>query len=153
MTREEAVAIARRWKGTPYVLQGRIRGAGCDCATFLAEYLIEIGTATRDELEQIGLYSHDWFCHTSHERYLLRLMRYARKTADTVCRGTLHAEPGNLVLFRTANSRVFNHGAIVTEWPRGLHAVDPRVIESNLTGHPLTAFREMAIFDPFGASA
>ena len=38
--RPEAVAIARSWIRTPYVMGGRIKGAGCDCATLLSEYLI-----------------------------------------------------------------------------------------------------------------
>jgi cell wall-associated NlpC family hydrolase len=146
MTRAEAVAIARSWRGTPYVLQARVKGAGCDCATLLAEYLIEIGAADREDL---GVYSHDWFCHAQDERYMLRLLRYSRKTAETICRGTPDAAPGNLVLFRVVGSRLFNHGAIVTEWPRGMHAVHPGVVESNLTTHHLTGYHEMAIFDPF----
>lgn len=152
LSRPDAVAAARSWQGTPYVLQARVKGAGCDCATLLAEYLIEIGAATRGELADLGLYSHDWFCHVSSERYLMRLLRHARKTAEVICRGTPDAKPGNLVLFRSVGSLVYNHGAIVTAWPLGVHAVAPKVTESNLTQHHLTGYREMAIFDPFGAS-
>lgn len=146
--RSRAVALARSWIGTPYVLGGRVRGAGCDCATLLAEYLIAIGAASAAELEDLGFYSHDWFCHASSERYLLRLMRYARAAAETVCRAGVDARPGALVLFRVAGSKRFNHGAIVTRWPFGVHAVDPRVKESDLTQHYLTAFRVMEVFDP-----
>jgi cell wall-associated NlpC family hydrolase len=152
MTRPEAVSVARSWKGTPYVLQARIKGAGCDCGTLLAEYLIEITAARRADLEDLGVYSHDWFCHASSERYLLRLVRHARKTAETICRGTPDAQPGNIVLFRTVGSRFFNHGAIVTAWPLGMHAIHPQVTESNLLSHHLTGFHEMAIFDPFGSN-
>ena len=38
VTRERAVEIALAWKGTPYADRGRVRGAGCDCGTLLAEY-------------------------------------------------------------------------------------------------------------------
>lgn len=145
--------MARRWKDTPYALGARVKGAGCDCATLLAEYLIEIGAATREDLEDLGFYSHDWFCHDSAERYLLRLMRHARLVAETICRGTPDAAPGNIVLFRTVGSKRFNHGAIVTKWPFGMHTVHPKTIESNLTSHPLTGHHEMAIFDPFGSNA
>ncbi len=148
--RSEAVAAARGWLGTPYVLGGRVRGAGCDCGTLLAEYLIEIGAATREELGELGLYSHDWFCHAERERYMLRLLRHARLTAETVCRGAAQAEPGDLVLFRVAGSRVFNHGAIVTAWPRGVHAESDGVREADLVRHPLTSFATMEIFSPFG---
>jgi cell wall-associated NlpC family hydrolase len=146
ISREIAVAIARSWKGTPYVLGGRIKGAGCDCATLLAEYLIEIGGATRAEL---GIYSHDWFQHATEERYKLSTLRHARLTMEGICRGTPDAKPGNLVLFRVAGSRLYNHGAIITAWPRVVHAYDSVVAETDATKHALTGFSEMAIFDPF----
>jgi cell wall-associated NlpC family hydrolase len=149
-SRIEAVAAARRWIGTPYILKGRVRGAGCDCATLLAEYLIEIGAATSADLEDLGFYSDDWFCNTRNERYLRSVIRFGRKVAETVCRPGVGALPGDLVLFRVVGSRVFNHGAIITSWPRGIHAqCDGGVREVDLTGHPLTAFQQMDIFNPF----
>jgi cell wall-associated NlpC family hydrolase len=148
-TRVQAVAIARSWLGTPYVLGGRMKGAGCDCATLLAEYLLEVGRASEDELHELGFYSHDWFCHTTNERYLKNLMRYGRIVAEAKCRPGVRAQPGDLALFRTARSHLFNHGAIVTTWPNGIHAVDGMVRESDLSAHRLTGWKETAIFDPF----
>jgi cell wall-associated NlpC family hydrolase len=157
-TRTEAVAIARSWLRTPYVLGGRIKGAGVDCATLLAEYLIEIGAATEASLIEQGFYreggvshsySSDWFCNTSSQIYLRNLMRFGKLVAETICRGGAQAQPGDLVLFRVVNGRVFNHGAIVTAWPRGIHAEAEGVREVDLTGHPLTSFQPMDIFDPF----
>ena len=148
-TRAEAVEIAHSWLGTPYVLGGRIKGAGCDCATLLAEYLLELGRATEAELRDLGFYSHDWFCHTSNERYLRRLMEYGALVAQTKCRPGEKAQPGDLVLFKTVRSPLYNHGAIVTAWPWGIHAADGQVRTSDLTAHRLTGWREMAIFDPF----
>ncbi len=144
-TRAEAVAVARSWMGTPYVLGGRVKGAGCDCATLLAEYLIEIGAAPREELH---VYSHDWFCNTSSERYLLALLRHARQTLQGICIGTPETQPGNLALFRVVGSKRFNHGAIVTQWPMAIHAYGERVQAVNLVTHYLTGQREMALFDP-----
>ena len=152
IARSNAVAVARSWLKTPYVLGGRLKGCGCDCATLLAEYLIEIGAAAAADLDDLGYYSHDWFCHESNERYLLRLVRHARVVAESVCRpGVRQALPGCLVLFRVARSRIFNHGAIVTSWPMGVHAYSDRVYESDLSKHRLTAYRELEIFDPFTA--
>lgn len=148
-SRTEAVSIARGWLRTPYVLGGRVRGAGCDCATLLAEYLIEIGASSREQLEDLGFYSHDWFCHTSSERYLRGLMRFGRLAAETICRGGVKARSGDIVLFKVVGSRVYNHGAIVTSWPRGIHAQSDGVREVDLVSHPLTSFREMDVFDPF----
>lgn len=146
MTRDEAVVVARSWVGTPYVLGGRIKGAGADCASFIAEYLIEIGATERQPL---GVYSHDWFHHTTEERYKFALMKHARVLAETVARGTPDAKPGDIVLFRVAESRVFNHGAVVTRWPMGIHALQPKILEVNLVTHALTGHRQMAIFTPW----
>jgi hypothetical protein len=55
-SRTEALAIARSYIGTPYVLGGRVKGAGVDCATLLAEYLMEIGATTEAELIEAGFY-------------------------------------------------------------------------------------------------
>ena len=145
-TRIEAVEIARSFLGTPYRLGGRIKGVGVDCATLLAEYLIEIGAAAREDL---GVYSHDWFCHATEERYKLSLLRHAREVMTGVAAGTPAARPGDLVLFRVARSRLYNHGAIVTAWPRGVHAYDREVSELDVTRHALTAHAEMAIFTPW----
>jgi cell wall-associated NlpC family hydrolase len=150
ITRESAVDVARSWVMTPYVLGGRVKSAGCDCGTLLAEWAIECGICTRESLEDIGLYSNDWFCNTSEERYLLRLIRHARKALEGVCRGAAsEARPGCLVLFKSARSPLYNHGGIITDWPKIIHAVDPCVVESNATQHYLTSFAEMCIFDPW----
>ena len=150
ITREEAVDVARSWKGTSYVLGGRVKNAGCDCGTLLAEYAIECGMCTKEELENIGLYSHDWFCNTSEERYLLNLMRHARKALESICRGTpSEAKPGCMVLFKSVRSPLYNHGGIVVAWPQIIHAVDPRVTQSDATQHYLTSFMKMCIFDPW----
>ena len=77
-------------------------------------------------------------------------MKFGKLVAETVCRQGEKAEPGDLVLFRVAGSRVFNHGAIVTHWPFGVHAQHDGVREVDLSSNPLTGFRMMEIFDPFG---
>lgn len=143
-SRAEAVAIARSWLDTPYVLGGRVKGAGADCATLIAEYAIECGFATREDL---GIYSHDWFHNTSEDRYKFGLIRQARKVIEGHCRGTVDALPGSLIIFKVAGSRVFNHGGIIVRWPRIIHAVDPVVTENDATAHYMTAQTEMLVFD------
>lgn len=138
--------MAEAWLGTPYHLGGRVRGAGCDCATLLVEYAIECGFAEREDL---GVYSHDWFCNTTEDRYLFGMIRHAKKTIEGICRGTVDAKPGCFVLFKVAGSRLFNHGGIVIQWPWILHAVDPRVTKSNAVTHYMTAHHEMCLFDPW----
>jgi len=133
--------------GTPYILGASLKGAGADCATLLAEYLQEIGAA--DDIET-GLYSADWFCHGTSERYLRALMRHAKQVASTYCRMKARPQPGDIVLFKLTGSKLYNHGAIITEWPMGIHAAASGVKEVDLTRNSLTAFRTMDVFDPFG---
>lgn len=152
ITREDAAMIARTYLGTKYVLGGYIKGAGVDCATLLACYLAECGFAKKEDFEDVGIYSHDWFCHSSEERYMLKLMRHAPRVLDTVCRGTVVALPGSLALFRVVNSKRFNHGCIITKWPMMIHAVSEGVREANATQHFLTSHMKMVIFDPWSKS-
>jgi cell wall-associated NlpC family hydrolase len=141
-----SVSVARSWIGTPYHLGGRIRGAGADCATLIAEWMIECGIAEREDL---GIYSGDWFCNTSEERYMIGILRHARRAIDARCRGSVQALPGSIALFRVARSRLYNHAAIITRWPYMVHAVAPRICESDATRHCLTSNTEMSIFDPW----
>jgi hypothetical protein len=151
VSRSEAVAIARTWIGTPYHLHARVKGAGADCATFLAEALIECGVMKREDIEDIGFYSADWFCHEKSERYLLRVMRHARKVAEVAGKPrSSQALPGCLALYRVGKTKIFNHGAFVTNWPMGIMARRDGVREKNLTHDRLTAASVMELFDPFG---
>ena len=145
-TREEAVEIARGFIGTPYVLSGMLPGVGLDCATLLYTYLIKIGAA---QPEPLAIWSHDWFHHATEERYKYALLKHARQVVETICRGTPEARPGDLILFKVARSRIYNHGAIVTAWPHGVHAFDRNVAEVNLVLHAALAHTEMAIFTPW----
>lgn len=145
-SREAAIAIARSWLGTPYVLGGRVKQAGCDCATLIVEYAIECGFVEREDL---GIYSHDWFHNTSEDRYKYGIIRHAQKTIEGVCRGTVDAKPGCFILFKVAGSRVYNHGGIVTQWPNMIHSVTPKVVETDATRNCMTSFVKMCIFDPW----
>lgn len=144
--RAAAVAIARDWTGTAYVMRGRLKGAGCDCGTLLAEYLIEIGAVPEIELPY---YRQDWFCHATDQMYYRHLMKYAAEVAQGICRGDARPQPGDIMLFRAVGSERFNHGAIVTSWPFGVHSVHPHVTESDLTKHRLTGFRAYVLADPW----
>lgn len=147
LTRAEVVAISRSWIGTKYVMGAGVKGAGVDCARYLAEVMIEAGFCER---ESLGLYSHDWFCNTTEDRYLFGLLRHARKTLEGICRGRPdNALPGCMALFKAVRSPLFNHGAIVTEWPMVIHAADPCVREIDATKHYMTSHTEMVVFDPW----
>lgn len=48
MTRNEIVAQARTWLGTPWHHQGRLKGVGVDCIGLVIEVLKELGIQTED---------------------------------------------------------------------------------------------------------
>lgn len=146
MTRAELVAEARTWLMTPYRMRGQIKGVGCDCATFL--YCI-LRTAELFPEQEVGVFSTDWWAHTSDERYMQRMLRHAAKVAEATMARSLWCTEGNIILCKTAGSHVFNHGAIITSWPMGIHAVKPHVIEVDLSLDPMWAGKLCAVFDPF----
>ena len=112
--RSAVVAEARSWLLTPYHHAGRIKGAGVDCLTLLAEVFERAGLVPHVDP---GHYPPDWHLHRSEERYLDGVLEYARPVADPPYR------PGDIALFRFG--RCAAHGAIVVEWPRILHAYAP----------------------------
>lgn len=89
---------------------GRVKGAGADCLTLLAEVYHEAGLIPHIE---IPFYPKDWHLHRDAERYLDGLMRYTREIEGPPL-------PGDVVLWRFG--RCFSHGAIVVQWPVIIHA-------------------------------
>lgn len=108
--RERVVAVARSWLGTPYHPEGRVKGAGCDCLTLLAEVYAEAGVMPRIS---IPYYPADWHLHRSAERYLQGLQHYAHELEGA-------PQPGDIALWKFG--RCYSHGAIVVQWPRIIHA-------------------------------
>jgi cell wall-associated NlpC family hydrolase len=143
--RAALVAEARSWIGTPYHFGAMLKGIGCDCGTLLLGVLQACGYARGEKIER---FTQDWFCHTSEERYAKRLMRNATLVVQAISYATLEARPGDLVL--THHQKIetirFNHGGIVTEWPKVIHAVDPHVEEIDASKHWMWNFREVAVY-------
>ncbi|MBS1803507.1 MAG: hypothetical protein JST28_09070 [Acidobacteria bacterium] len=158
MTREQAAEYALTWEGTPYVRSGRIKGphGGVDCGTLLAGYLVGIGRVAPTEMEtlldDLGFLSNDWFCNTDSETYLNALTQFASLRWEGICSGKPPAQPGDIALYKVADSKRFNHGSIMLGWPRSLHAFSQRVAVAKPSLHPLTAHTEMAVFDPWGSA-
>lgn len=109
--RAAVVAEALSWLGTPYHHMGRVKGGGVDCAMLPAEVYAACGLIPR---QQVDFYPMDWHLHRSGERYLAQVLTYAHEVEQP--------EPGDLVLWRYG--RCLAHGAIVTAWPRVIHAVN-----------------------------
>ena len=140
--RMAVIAEAETWLRTPYHHMARVKGAGADCLTLLAEVYEKAGVIPHVE---VPFYAPDWNLHRDAERYLEGIMRYAREVRR---RGnTDPPQPGDVAVFRFG--RCFAHGAIVVEWPRLIHAWhNAGVVYADATQGQL-AGRAVRIFDPF----
>lgn len=108
-SRQDVVAEALTWLRTPYHHQGRIKGAGVDCAMILCEVYQETGHIPFIDPRP---YPPDWHLNRSEERYLAWIDQYAHEVKNPL--------PGDIALFKFG--RCVSHGAIVVEWPVIVHS-------------------------------
>jgi hypothetical protein len=124
----------------------RIKGAGVDCLTLLAEVYERARIIPHVE---VPFYPADWNLHRDAERYLDGVMRYAREVLDRDDNNP--PQPGDIAVSKFG--RCFAHGAIVFQWPRLIHAWhNAGVVYADSTQGQL-AGRPVRIFDPFSASS
>ena len=142
--RKRIVDEAVSWKGTPYVLGQRVKGAGTDCACFILAVMQRCGLIPPDE--EAHRFSQDWWNHTGEERYKLRVVRHAVKTVEAVTYRTLAAKPGDILIAKAAGARVHNHGGIVLAWPRLIHSVRPAVEIVDGTQDSMWAFQPVEVY-------
>lgn len=124
MTREEIVAEARSWLGTPFIWQQSAKGRGCDCKGLVWGVARELGLP-----EAASLYaSIRGEYHTRVDsRLLLKGMAETFAPAD-------EPRPGDVLVLRVAGRP--QHLGIMTEPARFIHTYaggPSRVVESPLT--------------------
>lgn len=107
--RARVVEIARTWLKTPYHHQGRVKGAGVDCAMLLCEVYHEAGLVPQIDPTP---YPPDWHLHRGEERYLAWVKEF--------CRRVDVPQPGDLAMFKFGRCQA--HGAIIVDWPQIIHA-------------------------------
>jgi NlpC/P60 family putative phage cell wall peptidase len=124
----DIVALARSWIGTPYVHQGSVKGAGCDCLGLLRGVWRELHG---DEAEDIPPYLPD-FDASGGETLRDGLARHLSSIA------LADIGPGDVVLFRMVAGASARHCAIVGERDGVLTLIharqNKRVGEEALTG-------------------
>jgi NlpC/P60 family putative phage cell wall peptidase len=132
------IASAETWLGTPYHHAARLKGVGCDCLTLLAEVYHAAGIIP---LIEIPYYPPDWHLHRGVERYIDGMRDYAHEIVGA------QPAPGDVALFRFG--RCFSHGAIVTEWPRLIHAWHAGGVMRGDATQSLLTGRAVRFFSPF----
>lgn len=113
--REEIVAAARSWIGTPYRHQASCKGVGCDCLGFLRGVWRE---AQGSEPELPPPYSADWAEAGGKET----LAEAAHRHLTGI--GFDEIAPGDVLLFRWRAHLPAKHCAILTAPERMIHAHD-----------------------------
>jgi NlpC/P60 family putative phage cell wall peptidase len=125
--RERLIAEAKEWLNTPYHTGGRVKGAGCDCGTFLLGVL-----ENANLLEHIDLpyYPEDVACHCAVPRYLMKIEEHCDKIADDERR------PGDILVFQFRGAKVPHHAAFMYDKDYMIHSYTRQgVILSNIKGY------------------
>lgn len=128
--REEIIAVARSWLGTPYLHQASAKGAGTDCLGLIRGVYRELYGV---EPEAPPPYGPDW-----NERAWSRAPR-AEPLLDAARRHLAAKEiaaraPGDVLVFRVVKDGPAKHCGILTDERRFIHAYAGRaVLESWLS--------------------
>jgi NlpC/P60 family putative phage cell wall peptidase len=114
-SRDEIIAEARRWLGTPYHHQASLCGVGVDCLGLVRGVWRALhGT----EAEATPAYSRDWAEATGEEAMLAAARRHLREVDRAI------AAAGDVVVFRYRARAVAKHVGILTAPARMIHAVE-----------------------------
>ena len=111
-TRDEIVAAARGWIGTPYRHQGALKGVGCDCLGLILGAWRELGGGFDGAVPR---YTPDWAEANGRET----LAEGFRAHLMEIDPGK--AEAGDIVLFHWRKHLPAKHAAIMTARERMVH--------------------------------
>jgi NlpC/P60 family putative phage cell wall peptidase len=115
VTRDEIVAAARAWIGTPYHHQASVRGVGTDCLGLVRGIWRDLyGT----DAEVPPAYSRDWAEANNREAMLEAASRHL-KAIPVMAIG-----PGDVIVFRLRQGFVAKHAAIVASASTMIHAME-----------------------------
>ncbi len=140
--REQVVAEARSWIGTPYHHLGNIKGpkGGVDCGMIIVEIMSKCGVFPWFDPRP---YSRQFHLHKDVEWY----KGYLQERGRLVSRHSVR--PGDVALFKIG--RLFSHGSILTEWPSVVHAVAmERCVLEMPVNKGMWKDREVLFFDCIG---
>lgn len=115
VSREQVIAAARSWIGTPYRHQASCKQVGCDCLGLLRGVWREV---VGEEPELPPPYSSDWAEASGEET----LAKAARRYLEEITFGDIL--PGDVLLFRWRMHLPAKHCAILVSEERMVHAHD-----------------------------
>lgn len=118
-SRDDIVAEARRWLGTPYHHQASLVGVGADCLGLVRGVWRALHGA---EAEAVPAYSRDWAEATGAETMLAAARRHLREIDRAA------AARGNVVVFRYRPRAAAKHIGILTDPARMIHAIEGAIV-------------------------
>lgn len=125
--REALIAEAKEWLGTPYHTAGRVKGAGCDCGTFLLGVTENVGFIPHIDLPY---YPEDIACHCAVPKYLMKIKEHCFEVNFE------DKKPGDILVFKFSGSKVPHHAAFVCDDEYMIHSYTRQgVILSNIKGY------------------
>jgi NlpC/P60 family putative phage cell wall peptidase len=118
-SRDDIVAEARRWLGTPYHHQASVRGVGTDCLGLVRGVW---RTLHGTEAEAVPAYSRDWAEATGSETMLAAARRHL------IERDRAAIAPGDVLIFRYRAHAIAKHVGILTAPASMIHAMEARAV-------------------------
>lgn len=119
MSRDQIVAAARGWLGTPYRHQASLKGYGADCLGLVRGVWREV---VGEEPEAPPPYRPDWAELGGEEMLMAAAARHLRRISPD------DAAPGDVLIFRMAPGAPAKHCAILSLPPTDQHP--PRMIHA-----------------------
>lgn len=100
--RELVIAEARTWLGTAWRHEGRVKGAGVDCAQFLIAVYAACGLIEEFKTEH---YPSDWMLHSDQPRFMAQIKHH--------CVEVIAPRMGDVLMFRVGRQPA--HAAIAMD--------------------------------------
>lgn len=116
VTREEIVAEARSWVGTPYKHQASVKGAGADCLGVLRGVFRGVYGLQADP-ESAPPYQQTWYERTDRDELLLAAQRHLIQVEEKEI-----LKPAQVLVFRMKPGMSAKHCGIVTHNDMMVHA-------------------------------
>jgi cell wall-associated NlpC family hydrolase len=118
---------AKTWLGTPYHTEGRVKGAGCDCGTFLLGVLENTKILPHIDIPH---YPEDIACHCAVPKYLMKIEEYCQRVESA------DRQMGDILVYKFDGAKVPHHAAFVLDKEYLIHSYTRQgVIISNMRGY------------------
>lgn len=140
LLRQAIINEAMSWLRTAWRHASAVKGAGVDCGRLLIEVYANCGFIERYTPDY---YPQDFALHSSDERFLRNIERYAHEVITPLA--------GDIAVWKYG--RCFSHAGIVIEWPQIIHAKIDEGVLLDLGDQGELAGRAVRFYSVFGETS